>query len=273
MSINSLNNERNVFLLGEGFTVDGDIRGQGTLLVSGTIKGTVSAEIVKLTETGQVFGSIECAQLDIAGKLNGDFNSHDVIIRAGALVAGSSELVSKGSCVVSGTINGNLKMNNLKAEKGSLLAGNIVANQLDVFGRITGTVDSASVIVRNGAAIDGNVHYGNLSMESGSDVTGQIERKQRVNLPVAQELVEQLTIDFPSALIQELRKTNEPDALKATLANGEPLPEWITVDRENFKLVLDRVAVNALSDHAQSVRIRLQAGAEVISFTLPPERK
>lgn len=268
----STNAESNVLVLGSGFTIDGDIRGSGTILLGGTVKGYISAETVKITASGQVFGVIECTQLDIAGKLDGSFNGDDVIVREGAVIQGSKELVSKGTCLVSGSIHGALKANNLKLEKEGALVGTIFANQLDAFGNITGAVDGASVVVRSGAVIDGSIHYGNLAMESGSDITGQIERKHRAQISPA--ITNQtIAIDFPEKLIQELRKYPVPGALKAGLANGESLPSWITVDQERFQLILQKAALDDLASRGQTMRVGLEVGDEVVSFTLPPEKK
>jgi cytoskeletal protein CcmA (bactofilin family) len=268
----STNAESNVLVLGSGFTIDGDVRGAGTILLGGTVKGSISAETVKITPSGQVFGVIECAQLDIAGKLDGSFNGEDVIVREGAVIQGNKELVSKGTCLVSGSIHGALKSNNLKVEKEGALVGAISANQLDTFGNITGSVVGVSVIVRNGAVVDGSIHYGNLAMESGSDVTGQIERKHRANISPA-VATQTITVDFPENLIQELRKYPVAGALKAGLANGGTLPSWMFVDQERFQLVLQRSALDDLVARGQTVRIGIEVGDEIVSFTLPPEKK
>jgi len=171
MTTTSFNAESNVLLLGSGFRIEGNIHGAGTLLLGGMVNGSIQAETVKITESGQVLGVIECSQLDIAGKLEGGFHANDVIVRDGAFIKGSQELLSKGTCLVSGTINGALKANNLQVENLGSLIGNILVNQLDVYGKIIGAVDGASVIVRNGAVVDGSIQYDNLAMESGSDIT------------------------------------------------------------------------------------------------------
>lgn len=264
--------DSNALIVGVGFTIEGDVCGKGTLLLAGTVKGTVSAEIVKLAETGSVYGHIDCVQLDMAGKLNGSFNSTDVIIRPGAMVTASTEVVSKGTCLIAGTVNANLKANQLKVEAGGNLIGNVQANELDVHGRVNGVVDAGDIIVRNRGSVDGTVHYANLSMERGSDVSGQLQRKQQGSSAPQAAAVERISIDLPLQLLRE--KVKNPDAqLVLTTADGAPLPSWISVDAPGSRLQLEKTAFAQLTSSGKTITLRLQLGEESITFVLPPEAR
>lgn len=264
--------DSNALIVGAGFTIEGDVRGKGTLLLGGTVKGTVSAEVVKLTETGLVYGHIDCVQLDMAGKLNGSFNSTDVIVRPGAMITASTEVVSKGTCLVAGTVNANLKANQLKVEAGGNFIGNVQANELDVHGKVNGVVDAADIIVRNRASIDGTIHYGNLSMERGSDVSGQLQRKQQGSGVSQAATVERISIELPLQMLRE--KVKNPDApLVLTTADGAPLPSWISVDAPGSRLQVEKPAFAQLASSGKTLTLRLQLGEESITFVLPPEAR
>ena len=277
MSLNNLPNsgkDENLLVVGAGFTIEGDVRGKGALVIGGMVKGNVQADTVKLTDSGQVVGHIECQQLDLSGKLHGSFNTEDVIVRAAGSVNASVDPRSSGTCLVSGTVNANLKGNKVKVEATGNIIGSIEADQLDVYGRVSGSIDGADVIVRTGAFVDGNINYGELAMERGSDVSGQIQRKHRnAAKATSSSPAAQLLIDLPLEAVKALRKNPPEDSISLTLADGSPAPEWISLDREKFSLALLRASFDALQAEEQQINLRLQLGDKVMTFALPPSEQ
>lgn len=258
-----------VMVIGAGFTIEGHVQGQGTLLVSGTVKGSIQADIVKLSETAHVAGRIECQQLDMAGRLDGRFQSADVVVRAGAVVIGEEASVSTGTCLVAGAISGPLQTNQLKVEASGQLNGHISAKQMDVHGHVQGEVNAEDLVVRSLGTIEGRVVYGNLSMERGSNVNGQLQRNDRQSAPTAAKVNETVVIHLPVNIVQQLRKN--PNSLQLSLANGDATPSWISVDREHAWLVLGKTEFNQLIARGETLTLRLQAGTEELVFTLPPD--
>lgn len=258
-----------VMVIGAGFTIEGHVQGHGTLLVSGTVKGVIQADTVKLSETAHVSGRIECKELDMAGRLDGHFQSTDVVVRAGAVVISEEESVSTGICLVAGAISGALQSNQLKVETSGQIRGPINATQMDVHGHVQGEVNALDLIVRSTGTIDGRVVYGDLSMERGSDVSGQLQRKDRQNTHTAAKADETVVIHLPVNIVQQLRK--KPNSLQLSLANGDPQPGWISVDLEHAWLVLGKKEFNQLLARCETITLRLQAGNEDLVFTLPPD--
>ena len=261
----------NILIIGAGFSIEGHVHGQGTLLVSGSIKGDVKADTVKLTETAQVSGHIECTQLDVAGRLDGSFQSNDVVVQVGGVIVTATESISRGTCIVAGSVSGQLKAQQLKVEATGRLSGQTIAAQMDVHGHVQAEVTVDDLVMRSSASLNGSLRYGNLSMERGSDVTGQIERKSGRSVPPVTKTNETVVMHLPDNIVQQLRK--DPDDLKVNLANGDPLPTWITVDREQARLVLNKLEFDQFCALGQTVTVRLQAGSENLVFKLPPETK
>ena len=123
-------------------------------------------------------------------------------------------------------------------------------------------------------------------MERGSEVSGQLQRKDSaagapapatatapapVAAPAAAKTTETVVVHFPVNVMQQLRKN--PQDLKVSLANGDPLPDWITVDREHSWLVLGKEAFSQMVARGETIHLRLQAGTETLIFKLPPDAK
>jgi cytoskeletal protein CcmA (bactofilin family) len=205
----------------------------------------------------------------MAGRLDGRFQSTDVVVRAGAVVICEETSVSTGTCLVAGAISGPVQANQLKVEASGQLKGHITATQMDVHGHVQGEVNVGDMVVRSEGTLDGQVVYGNLSMERGSDVSGQLQRKGRHSAPAAAKADQTVVIHLPVNIVQQLRKN--PDSLQLSLANGDPQPSWISVDREHAWLVLGKTEFDQLSARGETLTLRLQAGTENLVFTLPPD--
>lgn len=259
----------NALIIGAGFTLEGHVQGQGTVLIHGTVKGGIQADVVKLHENGLVLGHVECRQLDVSGRLDGSFEVIDAVVRQGAAVTIQDKAISTGTCLVAGAVSGQLKATQLKVERSGQINGHTQADRLDVHGHVQGELAAGEMVVRSSGTVAGNVHYGNLSMERGSDVSGQLKRSGSDAPPAAGRADETVVIHLPVNIVQQLRK--QPDDLHLSLANGDPLPSWITVDRKHAWLVLGKKPFDQLVASGQSMTLNLQAGSEQLVFKLPPE--
>jgi hypothetical protein len=157
---------------------------------------------------------------------------------------------------------------------------------MDVHGFVQGDILADDMVVRASGAVSGKLTYGNLSMERGSEVSGQLQRKDSaagaqaptsasasapVAAPAASKTNDTVVVHFPVNVMQQLRKN--PQDLKLSLANGDPLPDWITVDREHSWLVLGKEAFSQMVARGETIQLRLQAGTETLIFKLPPDAK
>jgi cytoskeletal protein CcmA (bactofilin family) len=261
-------------IIGKGFTIEGQVQGTGTLLIHGTVKGGISADVVKLNATALVMGHIDCRQLDVAGRLNGSFEATDVVIRSSGEVLIHEQAISTGTCLVSGVVSGPLTATKLKVETSGRISGLIAADQLDVHGTMQGEIKAGDMVVRSSGVISAQVHYGNLSMERGSDVSGLLQRVPgdgQTKPEAAAKATDKDTVvlHLPVKILQALNKN--PGQLKLTMASGESVPSWISVDLAHSWLVLEKASFEQLVVRGQTMTLRLQAGSEDMIFTLPPE--
>lgn len=273
-------NPEKVLVIGAGFSIEGQVHGEGVVLINGSVQGHVRADTIKLGESGHVDGHVECIQLDVAGKLDGSFSADNVLIRVGAMVNSSAQSVSRGTLSMGGGVVGQLLANKLKVERTGQLDGHTRAKQIDVYGLVQGDIHADEMVVRSSGAVTGKLIYGNLSMERGSDVSGQLQRKDNAAgshevvpaaAPPQSKSEETVVVHFPVNVMQQLRKN--PQDLKLSLANGDPLPDWISIDREHSWLVLGKAAFSQLVARGETINLRLQAGSETLIFKLPPEEK
>ena len=94
-------------IVSEGFTIIGELRSNGTLLVEGKVSGTLVAHSVNISATGEVQGEITCTALNIKGLMMGNVVCDELVVASSAHVLGSIsyKLISIGS---GATIKGDL---------------------------------------------------------------------------------------------------------------------------------------------------------------------
>ena len=74
--------------IGETMQFDGDLRSAGSLDVAGLINGNVFVSDMTIAETGSVRGSIESANIEINGHVEGKISADVVIVGKNAVIKG-----------------------------------------------------------------------------------------------------------------------------------------------------------------------------------------
>ena len=74
--------------LGETMQLEGDLRTSGSIDVAGLIYGNIFVSEMTVTETGSIRGSIEAAQIEINGHVEGTIAADTVIIGKTAVIKG-----------------------------------------------------------------------------------------------------------------------------------------------------------------------------------------
>jgi cytoskeletal protein CcmA (bactofilin family) len=86
----------------------------------------------------------------------------------------------KGSLKVHGNIEADVHSKELEVGKEATVQGSIAADTVNVFGRVSGSIRGAHVVLRASAAVEGDIHSGLLSIEQGASFDG---RSRRVTNP------------------------------------------------------------------------------------------
>ena len=74
--------------VGETMQVEGDLRSAGSLDVAGLVNGNVFVSEMTVAETGSVRGSIESANVEINGHIEGKISADIVIVGKSAVIKG-----------------------------------------------------------------------------------------------------------------------------------------------------------------------------------------
>ena len=74
--------------IGETMQLEGDLRSAGSIDVAGLINGSVYVSEITVAETGSVRGSIEAANIEVNGHVEGKISADVVIIGKSAVIKG-----------------------------------------------------------------------------------------------------------------------------------------------------------------------------------------
>ena len=87
---NNNNSEPNngTSLLGEGLTIEGDLICKGEIEIAGNMNGNITAESLKVLETGSVIGGVKAEQFQVFGFIEGEIYADDIVIGKTATIKG-----------------------------------------------------------------------------------------------------------------------------------------------------------------------------------------
>ena len=75
-------------LIGETMQFEGDLRSSGSLDVAGLVNGNIFVSAMIITEAGSVRGSIEAANIEVNGHVEGKISADVVIVGKNAVIKG-----------------------------------------------------------------------------------------------------------------------------------------------------------------------------------------
>ena len=102
-----------------------------------------------------------------------DVDSNCAAIGEGCVVSGRIEVPD--TIVVDGTVEGDLTARYVKVGPSGVVKGNIVSTEADIFGAVAQNLGVKQLLtVRSTGRIDGTVIYGELQLEKGAVVTGEL---------------------------------------------------------------------------------------------------
>jgi len=97
-------------IISEGFEFVGTITSEGTLNISGSVKGKITARLVLVDVEGQVEGELNADSLMIKGRVVGDVQCQDLNVGPRAFV------------------DGNISYQNIHIQRGGKIAGKFIKN-------------------------------------------------------------------------------------------------------------------------------------------------
>lgn len=95
---------KNLSIIDNDLTVDGTVTSKGSLVIRGSVKGTLTGEKVVIAEEGSVYADVKVSSMTIGGTFEGDITANDELV-----------ILSTGSC------SGTVLCRNLTVEMGGML--------------------------------------------------------------------------------------------------------------------------------------------------------
>lgn len=95
----------------------------------------------------------------------------------GSEVTISGNVGGNGDLHLDGSVEGDIRCNNLILGPGGRIKGNISAETATIAGTIGGTVSARTLIVEKTAKINGDLSYESVSIENGAQVDGRLTQR------------------------------------------------------------------------------------------------
>jgi cytoskeletal protein CcmA (bactofilin family) len=102
------NRFKNMSIIDQDLSIEGTLNSEGSLLIRGTVKGTLTGKSVTVAEEGALLAEVVADQITIGGKVEGNIQANEELI-----------ILSTGSC------SGTVVCKNLTVESGGLLNANV----------------------------------------------------------------------------------------------------------------------------------------------------
>ena len=84
-------------------------------------------------------------------------------------------VTSEGIVRLEGTIIGDMNCSSLVVENDGAISGNISAEQVNVHGRVEGTVHGKNVMLHSSAFVEGDIYHQGIGIEMGTQYDGRLK--------------------------------------------------------------------------------------------------
>jgi cytoskeletal protein CcmA (bactofilin family) len=84
----------------------------------------------------------------------------------------TGDIISSGEVQIDGEVIGDIHAVLLKIHSDASVKGNIVAEQIEHHGKITGSVQTSHIYMAKGSHIEGDVLHQNITIEAGAFING-----------------------------------------------------------------------------------------------------
>lgn len=99
------------------------------------------------------------------------------IVSADAVVTG--DIASEGDIQIEGRVVGDVACRRLTLGEQSEVNGRIECETVHVHGTISGEIHADSAVLSASARVSGDIHHGEISVETGASIEGRLVRSER----------------------------------------------------------------------------------------------
>lgn len=91
-------------------------------------------------------------------------------------------LISDGTLDIDGKVHGNVKCKNVTIRRNARIIGDVVAENVQVFGEVTGMIKATEISLFATCRVEGVIIHESLTIEDGAFVDGQFKRMEKIIL-------------------------------------------------------------------------------------------
>ena len=78
-SQNKINNRKHNLMIGEGVTINGDIKSDNEVLIKGSVEGNIECNSITIESSGNIKGKIKAENMTVKGKVEGEININNLL--------------------------------------------------------------------------------------------------------------------------------------------------------------------------------------------------
>ncbi|AHE57243.1 bactofilin family protein [Sphingomonas sanxanigenens] len=108
---------------------------------------------------------------------NGRSKAAHALSIIGADVVITGDIAAEGALHVDGEVKGDIRCAQFTQGVNGRVAGNVVAREARIAGRVDGTVDAQALTIEKSARITGDLSYATVSIDGGAAVDGRLTRQ------------------------------------------------------------------------------------------------
>jgi len=108
-------------------------------------------------------------------------------------------LASEGDVDFDGTLHGNMRCNCITVRANGQIKGEVVANDVFVYGVVKGLIRAKNVHLFAGSIVEGIIMHETLSIEDGATIDGKLKRTDRLETVTAREEGMEFSFDDSSS--------------------------------------------------------------------------
>jgi cytoskeletal protein CcmA (bactofilin family) len=127
-----------------------------------------------------------------------------ITVSAGTIMRGN--LVTSGAIRLDGRFDGRIICGKLEITRDGYVNGSIAAREVIVSGQVVGRVEARSVVLTDGAFVEGDIRYASIALESGATMTGKAIRAD-ANYSPPDLLSLEADMDVVTAQLDQMEET------------------------------------------------------------------